>query len=299
MAKMAKQKQTDYSKGGHAISQTAIPLYQNALNRADDYLSDPTQYIDQYLNKYWSNNNANQSDFLRNYNRAMAGTTANNYAATQGGYSSAGKRAYLDQQYNQNDLASRLQTQGVNSAAQLAQNWYNSNLNAMPQYQNAYAQGKLYGDIDQYNNIAKQNNAFGNQALGVGGQLASSAGKVLSMIPTPITQGIGAGLQGLGAVASSQTIDPNSALAAAGLGGSSGGTTGEGTNQWSNMATSIGRGLTGTAAMGGDNWVTTLFGGNKDNTLSNNVGYSNAQPYTAQTMANNSGFGSKNYFSLR
>ena len=250
MAKMAKQKQTDYSKGGHAISQTAIPLYQNALNRADDYLSDPTQYIDSYLNKYWSNNNANQSDFLRNYNRAMAGTTANNYAATQGGYSSAGKRAYNDQQYYQNDLASRLQTQGVSNAAQLAQNWFNSNLNAMPQYQNAYAQGKLYGDIDQYNYIRHQNNSFGNQALGIGGQLASSAGQVLSAIPLPQTQAIGAGLQGLGAVASSPTIDPNSALAAAGLGGSSGGTQGAGTNQWSNMAGSIASGIGATAKLG-------------------------------------------------
>lgn len=259
MAKMAKQKQTDYSKGGHAISQTSIPLYQNALNRADDYLSDPTQYIDQYLNKYWSNNNANQSDFLRNYNRAMSGTTANNYAATQGGYSSAGKRAYNDQQYYQNDLAARLQTQGVNDAANLAQNWYTNNLNAMDKYNAAYGLGKTYHDIDQYNYIRGQNNSFGNQALGIGGQLASSAGQVLSSIPTPITQGIGAGLQGLGAVASSQTIDPNSALAAAGLGGTSGGSTGQGASQWSNMTNSVGGGLAATAKQGGDNWITKLY----------------------------------------
>lgn len=259
MAKMAKLKQTDYSKGGHDISQTAIPLYQNALNRADDYLSDPTQYIDTYLKKYWSNNNATQSDFLRNYNRAMAGTTANNYAATQGGYSSAGKRAYNDQQYYQNDLASRLQTQGVNNAAQLAQNWFNSNLNAMPQYYNAYGLGKTYADIDQYNNIRHQNNSFGNQFLDVGGQLSTSAGQVLSSIPNPWTQGIGAALQTQGTIMSSQAIDPNSALRAAGIGGSSGGTQGADGNQWSNLATSVGGGLAATAKQGGDNWVTKLY----------------------------------------
>ena len=253
MSKMAKKKQTDYTIGGHDISQTAIPYYQNALTNMDTYLNNPQSYIDDYLNKYYSNT-ASQSDFLRNYNRAMSGTTANNYATTHGGYSSAGNRAYADQQRYQNDLAARLQEQGVSSAAQMAQNWYNSLLNAAPVYQSAYGLGKDYSDIDQYNYIAKQNNSFGNQALGVGGQLASSAGKVLSMIPTPWTQGIGAGLQAAGGVMSSQTIDPSSAL-----GMSSGGTAGGGSNQWSNMANSIGGGLGATAKLGGNNWVTALF----------------------------------------
>lgn len=291
MAKMAKQKQTDYSRGGHDISQTAIPLYQNALNRADDYLSDPTQYIDTYLNKYWSNNNANQSDFLRNYNRAMAGTTANNYAATQGGYSSAGKRAYNDQQYYQNDLASRLQTQGVNNAAQLAQNWYNSVLNAMPQYNAAYGLGKTYHDIDQYNYIAKQNNSFGNQLASNAGAIGTIAGAALA----PFTGGaslaigsaLGKGLQG------ALSVDPSSALSAAGLGSSSGGSAGTGNNQWSNLDTAL------------TNWYmnSSLNKGNSANSnttgeLGAKIGYEIPQSYTTQSMANNSGFGGKNYWGL-
>lgn len=267
MAKMAKQIQTDYTKGGHDISQTAIPYYQNALGYMNDYLSDPSVYVKKYLNEFYSDNAQSRKDFDRQYLNAMSKATANNYAATHGGYSSAGQRSYQDLQRNQNDLYARMREQGIQNAGQMAQNWYNSLLNASPVYQNAYGLGKNYSDIEQYNNIAKQNNSFGNQVLGVGGQLASSAGQVLSSIPTPITQGIGAGLQGLGAVASSQTIDPNSALAAAGLGGSSGGSQGTGSNQWSNLANSIGGGLAATAKQGGNNWITSLYnlGGKKDN----------------------------------
>lgn len=259
MAKMAKQIQTDYTKGGHDISQTAIPYYQNALGYMNDYLSDPTAYIDKYLNQYYSDNAQSRKDFDRQYLNAMSKATANNYAATHGGYSSAGQRSYQDLQRNQNDLYARMREQGIQSAAGLAQNWFNSALSATPAYQNAYSLGKDYSNIEQYNNIAKQNNSFGNQALGVGGQLTSSAGQVFSAIPTPWTQALGAGLQGTGAIMSSQTIDPSSALAAAGLGGSSGGSQGAGTNQWSNMAKSIGGGLGATAKLGGNNWVTALY----------------------------------------
>lgn len=290
MAKMAKQKQTDYTKGGRDVSNTAIPYWQNALGYADDYLADPTKYIDTYLNKYWSNN-ANQSDFLRNYNRAMAGTTANNYAATQGGYSSAGKRAYNDQQYYQNDLASRLQTQGVKGASDMANSWYGNLLNTLPQYQAAYGAGKAYSDVDQYNYIAKQNNSFGNQLASNAGAIGTIAGAALA----PFTGGaslaigsaLGKGLQG------ALSIDPSSALLAAGLGSSSGGSAGTGNDQWSNLDTAL------------TNWYTNSSL-NKDNNANSNttgalgakLGYENPQPYTTQSMINNSGLGGKNYWGL-
>lgn len=254
MAKMAKKTQTDYTRGGKAISDTAIPYYQNALTTMNDYIQNPYGTVDTIMDKYYSNN-AMQNDFLRNYNRAMANTSAGNYSATGGGYSSAGQRAYNDVQRYQNDLASRLQQYGVNQAFQGQQQLFNQALQGTGAFGNAYGLGKEYSDIDQYNYIAGQNNSFGNQALGVGGQLASSAGKVLSMIPTPVTQGIGAGLQAAGGVMSSQTIDPSSAL-----GAGSSASAGTGAGGW---AESVAGGLGATQKLGGDNWITALYGGRK------------------------------------
>ena len=78
MAKMAKQKQTDYTRGGKLISDTSIPLYVSNLGRMDEYLSDPQKRMNKYLTDYYDNTAA-QSDFLRNYQRAMSGQTGLNY----------------------------------------------------------------------------------------------------------------------------------------------------------------------------------------------------------------------------
>lgn len=250
MAKMAKLKQTDYSKGGHAVSETAVPYWQNALGYMNDYLSDPKSYINSYLEEYYSPDSASQKDFDRQYLNTMSRATANNYASTHGGYSSAGQKSWADLQRNENDLKARMREQGISSAADMAQNWFNSALSATPAYQNAWGAGKTYGDIDQYNNIRHQNNSFGNQALSIGSELTSGAGQVFSSIPLPWTQALGAGLQSTGALMGSQVIDPSQALTAAGLGGTSGGTQGSGSNQWSNMAKSVAGGIGATAKMG-------------------------------------------------
>lgn len=250
---MAKKIQTDYTKAGNDISQTSVPYYKNALTNMNDYLADPTQYMDKYLKYY--DNTASQSDFMRNYQRSMANATSNNYAATHGGYSSAGQRAYNDNQRYMNDLAARQQEANTSAAAQLAQNYFNNNLSATSAYGNAYGLGKEYSDIEQYNNLAKQNNSFGNQLMSVGGSLASSAGKVLSTIPTPITQGIGAGLQGVGGIMSSQSIDPTSV-----------GMSGTSNNSGLFDTKGISQGLGATAKLGGNNWATALYGlGTKKN----------------------------------
>lgn len=262
MAKMAKQKQTDYTRGGKLISDTSIPLYVSNLGRMDEYLSDPQKRMNKYLTDYYDNTTA-QSDFLRNYQRAMSGQTGLNYSATTGGYTSEGQRAYEDQQRYQNDLAARLRDQGVTSAYNMAAGDFGNMLEANKSYANAYGLGKPYSDIDQYNYIRKQNNSFGNQALGIGGQLASSAGSVLSSIPTPWTQAIGAGLQTVGGVAQGLTIDPSSSLQAAGLGGgASANTSGSGTGGglfggFSGMGTSLGN----TASAFPGSFIGTLFGG--------------------------------------
>ena len=207
MGKMAKKIQTDYTTGGRDISNTAVPLYQKNLNLISEYNSDPTGTIDMYKNKYYTNT-ANQSDFLTDYNRAMANKTNANYSATGGGYSSSGQRAYDDAQRYWNDRAARLEDYGVQSAASMAQNYYNNLLNANTGYNQAYNLGKEYSDIEQYNNLAKQNNSFKNQALGVGGGLMTGIGSVLTMIPDKAALGIG--LTAAGSALGSQTIDGSS-----------------------------------------------------------------------------------------
>lgn len=191
MAKQPKKKQTDWTRGGKAISDTAIPLYQTNLGRIDTYLQDPTSTIDQYLNKYYTNTPA-QNDFLRNYQRAMGNVTANNYAATTGGIASRNQMNYDDYQRYMNDYAARLRQQGIDSAYNMAQGYYGNLLNANNAYQNAYALGQPYSDVEQYNNMVNQLNK--NAWAGTVG----SAGKVLSSIPTPWTQIAGAAMQGVG-----------------------------------------------------------------------------------------------------
>lgn len=199
--KHAKKKQTDYNIGGKAISDTAIPLYQKNLTRMDEYLSDPTARQDMYLNKYYGADNVDQSDFLRNYKRAMGQTTANNYSATTGGYSSSGQRAYDDNQRYWNDYASRLRNQGVTNSYNMANQDYQNMVGANSSYQNAYNLGRAYSDVDQYNDAV--NKANSNWYSGV----MSSVGKGLQAIPNPWTQAIGAGLSAAGSLTNNGAED--------------------------------------------------------------------------------------------
>lgn len=252
MAKQAKKKQTDWTKQGKSIADTSVPLYKDALNLQADYLSNPTQYLDEYLNKYWSNN-ANQSDFLRQYNRAMSNTTANNYAATTGGYTSAGQRAYDDQQRYQNDLASRLQTQGVNQAGNLVNQWYGNLNTGIGNYRNAYALGQPYSDIDQYNYIAKQGNSWTNQI----GSALPAVGAAVGSIFSPVGSALGSALGS--AIGGAISTDTSSALNS--IGSSAGGS---GSN-WTNLANMITGAASAANKQGG--WA-NLFksGGGNDNT---------------------------------
>ena len=199
--KHAKKKQTDYNIGGKAISDTAIPLYQKNLTRMDEYLSDPTARQDMYLNKYYGADNVDQSDFLRNYKRAMGQTTANNYSATNGGYSSSGQRAYDDNQRYWNDYASRLRSQGVTDSYNMANQDYQNMVDANRPYFNAYSLGEAYSNVDQYNDAV--NKANGNWYSGV----MSSVGKGLQAIPNPWTQAIGAGLSAAGSLTNNGAED--------------------------------------------------------------------------------------------
>lgn len=179
MAKQAKLTQTDYTEGGRDISNTAIPLYQTNLERMDDYLSNPSARIDDYLNKYYTNTTA-QNDFLSEYNRAMAQKTGANYQATSGGYSSQNQQSYDDLQEYYNDQANRLYDTGVSNAYKMATTDYSNMLNANTAYNNAYQLGKAYSDVEQFNDLVDQANSnwFAN-ALNTAGAVFDSP--VLSM----------------------------------------------------------------------------------------------------------------------
>lgn len=253
MAKMAKKKQTDYTIGGHDISETAIPLYQANLNRMGEYLENPQARQEKYLRDYYDSN-TRTSDFLTNYKRAMAEQTGQNYSATTGGYTSTGQRNYDDLQNYYDKFAAYLRDQGVQSAYNMANQDYQNMLAGNNSYYNAYGLGKEYSDIDQYNYIADQNNDFWNQALGISGNQAMGAGKILSSIPTPWTQAIGAGLQAAGQFQKDLTVDTSAALNSIGAG------TAQRAQGTGIDTDGISKGLNATNALGGKNWVTKLYG---------------------------------------
>lgn len=186
--KKSKITQTDYTKGGRDISNTAVPLYQDTLNAMGDYNKNPQAYIDSYLNKYYTNTSG-QNDFLRDANRTLANATARNYAATGGGYSSAGQRSYDDTNRYLNDRLARLYDAGVQSSSQMAQNYYNNLLQGSDKYYNAYKLGEDYSKIQQYNDQVDQskNNWIGN--------IMSAAGDLGMSSNNPLGVAIGAALK--------------------------------------------------------------------------------------------------------
>lgn len=239
MAKKAKKIQTDYTRGGRDISNTAIPLYQTILQQMADYNNNPSARIDEYLDKYYTNTTA-QNDFLREYNRAMANKTAQNYSATGGGYSSAGQRSYDDLQRYENKLASQLYDQGVANAAAMAQQDFSNLLNAGNAYNQAYNLGKGYSDIEQYNNMVKQNNKWYNQI----GQVLPAVGSAIGgKFGGPVGSAIGGAIgNGLGGMMSVDTSDYFGAQGAGsgqgyGAGAQSGQYAGSPWNQISNIIT--------------------------------------------------------------
>lgn len=240
-AKMAKDTQTDYTIGGKKISDTAIPVYTNAIDLVGEFQQNPTRRFDEYLDKYYSNN-ATQNDFDRMYRRSMANATANNFSATNGGYTTSGQRAYDDQQRYMNDLYSRLREQGIRSAYNMGQQDYVNLLNSFGPLQTAYQNGQAYSDIERYNNMVDQNNSFMNQLGGIAG----GAGKIFSAIPTPMTQAIGAGLQVGGNLASTDVSNLASRLGAGGAQSAGVGTQGD-------MYTNIGNSLLNYAKVAEEN----------------------------------------------
>lgn len=194
MAKEAKIKQTDWTTGGRDISNKAIPYYQEGLDQLHDYTKNVQNRLDPYIEKYINPASAaEQSDFIRNYQRAMGQQTAQNYAATGGGYSSANQLGYDDLQRYYNDYASRLYSQGLTAANQLANNEYDILQGSLGAYGNAYRLGENYSNIDQYNDMVDQANSnawtgwmntLGDVGLSSGNPYAMAAGAALKGVGT-------------------------------------------------------------------------------------------------------------------
>lgn len=194
MAKEAKIKQTDWTKGGRDISNKAIPYYQEGLDQLHDYTKNVQNRLDPYIEKYINPASAaEQSDFMRNYQRAMGHQTAQNYAATGGGYSSANQLGYDDLQRYYNDYASRLYNQGLTAANQLANNEYDIIQGSLGAYGNAYKLGENYSNIDQYNDMVDQANSnawtgwmntLGDVGLASGNPYVMAAGAALKGVGT-------------------------------------------------------------------------------------------------------------------
>lgn len=211
MAKQAKLPQTDWTRAGRDISNTAAPLYQSNLTRMDEYLSDPQKAMDAYLNKYYGANAIQNQDFLNAYNRAMGQRTGANYAATGGGYTTSGDRAYSDQQKYYNDLASRLNQYGISLSNQMANQDYQNMLGANNAYYNAYGLGQNYSNVEQQNALADQQNRnwFSSALSGLGN--AAMAVAPFTGVAAPFVAGAGALASGAGAATG---LDTSSAMAA-------------------------------------------------------------------------------------
>lgn len=233
--KKAEIPQTEWTRAGMDISRTATPLYQNTLNQLGDYTTNVQNRLDPYLENYVDLAQASQqSDFLRDYQRTMSNLTGQNYNATHGGYSSANQRNYDDQQRYYNDLQSRLYSQGIGLAADLANQEYNYLTGALGSFHNAYNLGQNYSNIDQYNQMVDDynNNTWTN--------VATSIGNLAMMSGNPIAAGIGAGLSTAGNLFSKDFSAMDSLIGQSARGGNTGTTGTQYSNPWTPFATSPG-----------------------------------------------------------
>lgn len=165
--KKAKQVKTQYETENQNLGRAAYPKIEPTLNRISDLTMNPDEYRKNIIDTYYnSDNSAQWSDTQRNIRRNMANATANNYAATHGGYSSAGQKYYDDVTRAMNDYNSRLWDYGVSGA----NNMYNSDLTNTNNYYktllSTHDLAKTGDAIDAYNQqVDKANKQWWTNAL--------------------------------------------------------------------------------------------------------------------------------------
>lgn len=202
LGKKSKQTKTQYETENQQLGREAYPKISPTLDRIGDLTMNPAQYRQDILNNYYnSENSAKWSDAQRNTLRTLVNATANNYAATHGGYSSAGNKYYDDTTRAVNDYNARLWDAGVGRANEM----YNKDLaNTNNYYSTLLGQhnlAKTPDAIDAYNKVVDQANKNAWTTL------ANSAGQVIGSIPTSYTRAIGAGLQLAGHAGSTDYSD--------------------------------------------------------------------------------------------
>lgn len=156
--KKQKQVKTQYETENQQLGRQAYPYIQPAMDRMNDLSMNPDKYRQDYINKYFGKDTAEWNDAMRNYQRIMGNTTANNYNATHGGYSSAGQKLYNDTQRNQNDLISRLNSAGVSGSQTLLNNDLTNTANLYNTLNNQHAMAKTGDAIDEYNKLVDKSN---------------------------------------------------------------------------------------------------------------------------------------------
>ena len=248
MGKQAKIPQTDYTIGGRDINNTAIPYYKKGVTQLGNYMENVQNRMDPYLEKYINPAKAAEySDFQRNYQRAMGQQTAQNYAATGGGYSSANQLGYDDLQRYYNHYASELYAQGLNQANQMAAQEYNMLTGALGSYGNAYNLGKEYSQNEQYNKLVDEANKnwWSNLLTSAG----DSIGSISMQSGNPMVMAIGGAIGGTMGTAGRMTGSNAGELASSLRGIGSGNSAGSGLNSqqyqntMANMDTGIATGL--------------------------------------------------------
>ena len=247
-SKQAKIPQTDYTIGGRDISNTAIPYYKKGVTQLGNYMENVQNRMDPYLEKYINPAKAAEySDFQRNYQRAMGQQTAQNYAATGGGYSSANQLAYDDLQRYYNHYANDLYAQGLTAANQLANNEYDMLTGALRSYGNAYNLGEEYSKNEQYNKLVDEANKnwWSNLLTSAG----DSIGSISMQSGNPMVMAIGGAIGGTMGTAGRMTGSNAGELANSLRGIGSGNSAGSGLNSqqyqntMANMDTGIASGL--------------------------------------------------------
>ena len=195
--KKQKQTKTQSEIENQTLGRAAYSQIQPTLDKIGDLTNNPDTYRQNYLNTYYnSDNSALWSDAQRNLRRQLANATANNYAATNGGYSSTGQQLYDDTLRGLNDYNARLWDAGVQTANGMYQQDVSNMNNLYKTYVGQHDLAATPDAIDAYNDVVDQanKNRWSN--------IASSLGSAISAIPNGYAKAIGGGLMLAGAAGS-------------------------------------------------------------------------------------------------
>lgn len=226
--KKQKQQTTQYERENQQIGRDAYQNIQPAVDRMNTLAMNPDEYRKNAINTYWNaENSAQWSDAQRNMLRNLSNATAHNYAATGGGYSSAGNKYYDDVSRLMNDYNARLWDKGIEGSQNMLTQDYNLTTNDLENLRKLHAGAQTADAIDAYNKVIDQSNkTWYTEPL-------AQIGNVVEALPIGGYKYIGTGMK-LGANALSK--DYSDTLAR--LSGQFNGTTDP--NAYKNSATSLG-----------------------------------------------------------